>query len=95
MRLGRVVAALLTAVSWVFLAALYASDALSNLVGRRWGRPPFLGRPDRSLVGSVAFLLTAWPAAFLAHAPRSPAPTIVSVQGATSSTRRSMSASPP
>lgn len=32
--LGRVVAALLTAVSWVFLAALYASDALSNLVGR-------------------------------------------------------------
>lgn len=31
--LGRVVAALLTAVSWVFLAALYASDALSNIVG--------------------------------------------------------------
>lgn len=32
--LGRVVAAALTAVSWVFLAALYASDALSNVVGR-------------------------------------------------------------
>lgn len=31
--LGRVVAALLTAVSWLFLAALYASDALSNIVG--------------------------------------------------------------
>jgi len=31
---GRVIAAGLTAVSWVFLAALYASDALSNLVGR-------------------------------------------------------------
>jgi Zn-dependent protease with chaperone function len=32
--LGRFVAAVLTAVSWVFLAALYASDALSNVVGR-------------------------------------------------------------
>ncbi|MFP5487555.1 MAG: M48 family metalloprotease [Acidimicrobiia bacterium] len=31
--LGRVVAGVLTAVSWVFLAALYASDALSNIVG--------------------------------------------------------------
>lgn len=31
--LGRVAAAVLTAVSWVFLAALYASDALGNLVG--------------------------------------------------------------
>jgi Zn-dependent protease with chaperone function len=31
--LGRVIAALLTAASWVFLAALYASDALSNVVG--------------------------------------------------------------
>jgi len=30
---GRIVAALLTAVSWVFLAALYASDALANVVG--------------------------------------------------------------
>jgi Zn-dependent protease with chaperone function len=32
--LGRITAAVLTAVSWVFLAALYASDALSNAVGR-------------------------------------------------------------
>lgn len=31
--LGRLIAGLLTAVSWVFLAALYASDALSNIVG--------------------------------------------------------------
>lgn len=31
--LGRVIAALLTLVSWVFLVALYASDALSNIVG--------------------------------------------------------------
>jgi Zn-dependent protease with chaperone function len=30
--LGRLVGGVLTAVSWVFLAALYASDALSNLV---------------------------------------------------------------
>lgn len=32
--LGRVVAALLTAVSWVFLSGLMASQALANLVGR-------------------------------------------------------------
>ena len=32
--LGRIVAAILTGISWVFLAALYASDALSNAVGR-------------------------------------------------------------
>jgi len=31
--LGRLVAGLLTVVSWIFLAALYASDALGNLVG--------------------------------------------------------------
>lgn len=31
--IGRVVAAFATAVSWVFLSALYASDALANLVG--------------------------------------------------------------
>lgn len=31
--LGRVVATFLTAVSWVFLAALYAADALTNLFG--------------------------------------------------------------
>ena len=33
--LGRLVAGLLTAVSWVFLIALYASDALANVVGHR------------------------------------------------------------
>lgn len=32
--LGRVVAAVLTAISWVFLAALYASDAATNFVSR-------------------------------------------------------------
>ena len=32
--LGRAAALLLTAVSWVFLAALYASDAIANLVGQ-------------------------------------------------------------
>jgi Zn-dependent protease with chaperone function len=31
--LGRIAAGLLTAVSWVFLVALYASDALANIVG--------------------------------------------------------------
>ncbi len=31
--LGRLVAGALTAVSWIFLAALYASDALANIVG--------------------------------------------------------------
>lgn len=33
--LGRLVAGALMAVSWVFLAALYASDALANMVGHR------------------------------------------------------------
>jgi Zn-dependent protease with chaperone function len=33
--IGRLVAILLTAVSWVFLTSLYASDALANLVGRQ------------------------------------------------------------
>lgn len=32
--LGRLVSGLLTAVSWIFLAALYASDALGNLVAQ-------------------------------------------------------------
>lgn len=32
--LGRVAATVLNAVAWVFLAALYASDALANLVGQ-------------------------------------------------------------
>jgi len=31
---GRLVAAMMTAISWVFLAALYASDALGNLVAQ-------------------------------------------------------------
>ncbi|MGH9134972.1 MAG: M48 family metalloprotease [Ilumatobacteraceae bacterium] len=31
--IGRLIGAVLTAISWVFLAALYASDALANLVG--------------------------------------------------------------
>jgi Zn-dependent protease with chaperone function len=31
--LGRIVAGLLTGISWVFLAALHASDALANVVG--------------------------------------------------------------
>lgn len=33
--LGRVVSAVLTAVSWVFLIVLYASDTVGNLVGHR------------------------------------------------------------
>jgi Zn-dependent protease with chaperone function len=32
--MGRIAAGMLTAVSWVFLAALYASDALANIVGQ-------------------------------------------------------------
>jgi len=32
--IGRVVAAVLTGISWIFLAALYASDAATNLVSR-------------------------------------------------------------
>ena len=33
--LGRLVSRLLTGVSWIFLIALYASDALANIVGHR------------------------------------------------------------
>lgn len=33
--IGRVIAAFLTAIAWVFLAALHASDALSNVVAQR------------------------------------------------------------
>lgn len=32
--IGRMAAGVLTAISWVFLAALYASDALANMVGQ-------------------------------------------------------------
>ena len=39
-------------------------DSASNLVGRRFGTPGFLGRHDRSFLGSLAFLVTAWPAAW-------------------------------
>ncbi len=52
------------AAAWVVLGV---GDAASNVVGRRFGRPPFLGRPDRSLVGSLAFVGAAAPAALLAH----------------------------
>ena len=47
-------------------AVLGVGDSLSNLLGRQFGRPPFLGRTDRSAAGSAAFLLTAWPAAWAA-----------------------------
>jgi dolichol kinase len=39
-------------------------DCVSNVVGRRFGTPGFLGRGDRSWIGSLAFLVTAWPAAW-------------------------------
>jgi dolichol kinase len=39
-------------------------DAASNLVGRNFGTPGFLGRQDRSWLGSLAFFVTAWPAAW-------------------------------
>lgn len=49
-------------------AVLGVGDAASNVVGRRIGRPPFLGRADRSLAGTLAFVATALPAAVAAHA---------------------------
>lgn len=49
-------------------AVLGIADAASNVAGRSLGRPGFLGRPDRSLAGSVAFVVTGAPAAVLAHA---------------------------
>lgn len=66
-----VVAALLlfdlpvAAAAW---AVMGVGDAAANLAGRRWGRPPFLGRADRSLVGTLAFVASATPAAWAAHA---------------------------
>ncbi len=42
-------------------------DAASNVVGRRLGKQPFLGRADRSLAGSLAFVAAAWPAAWALH----------------------------
>ena len=49
-------------------AVMGIGDGMANLVGRRWGRPPFLGRADRSATGSLAFVATAAPGAALAHA---------------------------
>jgi dolichol kinase len=47
-------------------AVMGVGDAASNLVGRRFGKPPFLGRDDRSFAGTAAFVATAMPAALLA-----------------------------
>jgi len=44
---------------------LGVGDSASNLVGRRIGRPPFLGRDDRSLAGTAAFVLFGGAAALL------------------------------
>lgn len=44
------------------------ADAASNVAGRRFGRPPFLGRGDRSAVGSLAFLGVGFVAAAALHA---------------------------
>jgi dolichol kinase len=49
-------------------AVMGLGDAASNVAGRRLGRPGFLGRPDRSLAGTVAFVLVAAPAAGAAYA---------------------------
>ncbi len=43
---------------------LGVGDSFSNLIGRPWGRQGFAGRKDRSLLGTTAFLVTAWPAAW-------------------------------
>jgi dolichol kinase len=45
-------------------AVMGVGDAASNLVGRHFGKPGFLGRADRSFLGTFAFLVTAWPAAW-------------------------------
>jgi len=44
---------------------LGVGDAASNVVGRRLGRPPFLGRSDRSLAGTAAFVICGGGAALL------------------------------
>ncbi len=49
-------------------AVLGVGDAASNVVGRRLGRPGLVGRADRSLAGSLAFVLCAGPAALGVHA---------------------------
>ena len=43
---------------------LGVGDSMSNVVGRRVGTPGFVGRADRSFVGTLAFVVTAWPAAW-------------------------------
>jgi len=43
---------------------LGVGDSMSNLVGRPWGKHGFVGRADRSLLGTTAFVVTAWPAAW-------------------------------
>jgi len=66
---------LLTGASWVLIAAfitlavfptivavtaftvLIVSDTFAALIGRRYGRLPFL---DKSVVGTVTFIITAW-----------------------------------
>lgn len=45
-------------------AVLGVGDSMSNLVGRSFGTPGFLGRQDRSFLGTFAFVVTAWPAAW-------------------------------
>ncbi len=51
------------AAGWAVMAI---GDAASNVFGRRYGQPPFLGRDDRSVLGSVAFVACAAPAAAVA-----------------------------
>lgn len=48
------------AAAWAILGV---GDACSNLLGRRFGRPPLLGRADRSLAGTAAFMILGFPAA--------------------------------
>jgi dolichol kinase len=43
---------------------LGVGDSFSNLVGRPWGTHGFVGRKDRSMLGTFAFVVTAWPAAW-------------------------------
>jgi dolichol kinase len=45
-------------------AVLGVGDSMSNLIGRPWGRHGFVGRSDRSMLGTFAFVATAWPAAW-------------------------------
>jgi dolichol kinase len=44
---------------------LGVGDVASNVLGRRFGSPPFLGRPDRSLAGTSAFVIFGGAAAVL------------------------------